>query len=146
MRILLVASTLCTVAIAAAAQDGFPLTGRWTFFDFGARGVLADEVADSCRNVWDSFSPDGAFISFSRNDMDEIAVNLAGFCELLPENGISCTYLVDTTGSIVETYADEIDWISDDIVDYVVRREDGKPDVESSWTYVRCPSEIRVFR
>ena len=146
MRILLVASALCTLAVPVSAQDGFALTGRWTYFDFGARDVLADEVADACRDSWDSFSPDGAFISFSRNDMDDIVLDLAGFCEMLPENGISCTYLVDETGSIFETYADEIDWISNDIVDYVVRHENGKPDIDTSWTYVRCPSEIRTFR
>ena len=146
MRILLVASVVCTIASPAAGQDAFPLAGRWAFFDFGERDLPADAVANACRDNWESFSPDGSFNSFRRDDFDEVMIGLAGFCEMVGENRISCTHLLDETGPISETYVDEISWVSPEIVDYLIRREDGKPDVEYSWTYVRCPADIRAFR
>lgn len=146
MHRLLVAFVLCTLGVPATAQEPFPLAGRWTYFDFGTRAPQADELAEACRNSWDSISPDGGFASFNRNEMGEIAVELAGFCEMQGETAISCTYLIDVTGPIAETYTDEIGWASPDIVDYIIRRENGKPDTETSWTYVRCPADIRTFR
>ena len=146
MRVLLLAAVVSALALPATAQPEFPLAGRWAFFDFGEHDIPAGTVAESCHESWDSISPDGAFVTFGRNEDSEIEVQLAGFCQMTGGNRISCTYLLDASGPIRESYADEIEWVSADIVDYVVRHENGKPDIESSWTYVRCPSDIASFR
>ena len=134
MRTAVLAGLLCSLALSASAQDAFPLVGRWTYFDFGARDLVAADVVEACGNSWDSISPDGSFISFSRTDLNDVVIELAGFCEMLAADTISCTYLIDPSGPIVETYTDEIVWVTQDIVDYVVRRDTGKPDVESGST------------
>ncbi len=146
MRKVLATLILCALALPAAAQDAFPLAGRWAYFDFGQHDVPPDALANACSNGWDSFGADGSFNSFQRDDFNEVFIALAGFCEMQDGNAISCTHLIDETGLISETYIDELSWVSADVVDYLIRHESGKPDVEFSWTYVRCPAHIRTFR
>ena len=146
MRMPVIAGMVCLLTLSASAQEPFPLAGRWTYFDFGERNPSATAVSEACRNSWDSISPDGGFVSFSRTENDDVIVELAGFCEMAATEAITCTYLIDASGPIVETYTDEIAWVSQDVVDYVVRRENGKPDVDTSWTYVRCPASSWTFR
>ena len=146
MRMAVLAGILSLSTVTASAQEPFPLAGRWTYFDFGERNPSAAAVSEACQNSWDSISPDGCFVSFSRTESGDIIIELAGFCEVTAAGGITCTYLIDVSGPIFETYTDEIAWVSQDVVDYIVRRESGKPDVDTSWTYVRCPESIWTFQ
>jgi len=146
MRKLLIGGLVAAFAVPAMAQDEFPMVGRWAFFEYGARNVSSGAVADACRDSWDSFGPDGALLSFSRNDANAIQIDLAGFCEIVDGSTISCTYLLDDTGPINEVYTDEYTWVNDDIIDYAVYGADGKLDRETSWTYLRCPPGIQSFR
>lgn len=144
LRTLLVAAM---VAIAgggvigdAQAQREFPLTGRWTYFDYGTRAAGPGELNDFCMSSWDSYTPDGGFIGFEMDSFGVVSAVYAGYCVAFG-NEISCEYLLDSeVGPINDPEDGELSFYSTDIVDYILHDASGKPDYANSWTYIRCPA------
>lgn len=124
---------------AGLAQES-PLTGRWAFYDYGTRDVPANIIAQDCRDTFDSYAPDGAFVSFARNDDNVLEAILAGMCRQVSSDEVECELMLDAdTGIISDVYLDRITIVGPDVIDYAVADEDGKFDEEASWTYFRCP-------
>jgi hypothetical protein len=131
---------LSAIGVGQAAAQEFPLTGRWTFYDYGARDIAPNIVAQDCQDSFDSYAPDGSFTGFYRNEEGDLAIAIAGICTQISQTELECRELInDIDGPVEYIYFDRITWVADDIVDYAVEDETGKFDREGSWTYYRCP-------